>query len=188
MNCPPDNRLLNDYLDGRLRPEEQDAVDEHIAHCSRCWLALRQERQLRAALRSAPVEPASPGFAARALRNASHRERQWPGFAAGFSIAAVLMLVMWITLITIRPAAAPEVTLALYTPQDVRLVFSSEQEIGGATLVLVLPRNVELAGHPDTRELQWQTSLAQGRNLMVLPLIARGAGQGEVIARLTHGS
>jgi len=52
---------------------------------------------------------------------------------------------------------------------------------------LALPENVELVGYGDRRELSWQTDLREGGNLLQLPLIARGATKGELVAHLSHG-
>jgi hypothetical protein len=66
-------------------------------------------------------------------------------------------------------------------------MFNSAKPLKGATLSLALPANVELVGYGDQRELSWQTDLREGANLLELPLIARGATKGELVAHLSHG-
>jgi len=55
-----------------------------------------------------------------------------------------------------------------------------------ATLTVSLPIGVELAGFPGQREISWETSLNEGRNLLPLKLIALTPAGGELLARLEH--
>ena len=54
-------------------------------------------------------------------------------------------------------------------------------------LTVTLPDGVELDGFPGQREIAWQTSLNEGKNLLPLKLIAVSPMGGEVLARLEHG-
>jgi hypothetical protein len=53
-------------------------------------------------------------------------------------------------------------------------------------LTVTLPEGIELAGFPGQREITWETSLVEGRNLLPLELVALTAAGGEVLARLEH--
>ncbi|RZV37152.1 MAG: hypothetical protein EX272_06210 [Chromatiales bacterium] len=66
------------------------------------------------------------------------------------------------------------------------LVFASASALEAATLTVTLPDGIELAGFPGQREITWQTSLAEGKNLLPLELIALTPVGGEVFARLEH--
>jgi Putative zinc-finger len=66
----PDQELLNDYVDGRLRPESRAAVDHHLAACDACRREAEALRTLVASLATLPldVQPPRdlrPGIAAR---------------------------------------------------------------------------------------------------------------------------
>jgi len=148
---------------------------------------------LREALRSLPVEPASPGFAAGALARA-RRERVRPGrgaFVAGFSSAAAIALVIWAVAGQVSgPTGLDEtagVRLVLAEQRDVNLVFDVPEAIRGAELSMQLPANVELAGFPDRRTLTWRTDLARGRNVLTLPVVGHSRTDGELIARISYG-
>jgi hypothetical protein len=78
------------------------------------------------------------------------------------------------------------VTIAMQQEHTVRLVFSSAQALDSATLTVSLPDGIELAGFPGQREITWQTSLQEGKNLLPLTLIALTPSGGEVLARLEH--
>ena len=53
-------------------------------------------------------------------------------------------------------------------------------------LTVSLPDGIELAGFPGQREITWETSLREGRNLLPLTLVALTPTGGELLARLEH--
>ena len=67
-----------------------------------------------------------------------------------------------------------------------RLVFASAMALDSATLTVSLPEGVELAGFPGQREITWETSLQEGKNLLPLTLIALTPAGGELLATLEH--
>jgi len=50
------------------------------------------------------------------------------------------------------------------------------------------PEGVELVGFENQREIVWQTDLVRGKNLLVLPIIARNREGGSLIAEIRHGN
>ena len=54
-------------------------------------------------------------------------------------------------------------------------------------LTVSLPEGVELSGFPGQREITWETSLVEGRNVLPLTLVALTPVGGEVFATLQHG-
>jgi hypothetical protein len=77
-------------------------------------------------------------------------------------------------------------TIALEQEHTVRLVFASATALDSATLTVSLPEGIELAGFPGQREISWETSLQEGKNLLPLTLIALTPAGGELLARLEH--
>ncbi len=67
-------------------------------------------------------------------------------------------------------------------------MFASKFALEAASLTVSLPDGIELAGFPGQREITWQTSLVEGRNLLPLGLVALTPVGGEVLARLEHDS
>jgi hypothetical protein len=65
-------------------------------------------------------------------------------------------------------------------------VFASATALDSATLTVTLPEGIELAGFPGQREIAWQTSLVEGKNLLPLKLVALTPAGGELLARLEH--
>lgn len=190
MNCQLFNHKIDDYLDGLLQAAERHNVQRHVEVCSRCAAVLEQENRLRRELRGLPVPPPSPGFTARALRQArvsQTRPRQRRMVAA--ALAATLLLGIGIGKLGDQgPAQLAEVNLQLDEPSALNLAFNSPRDFEGATFVMALPAGVELVNYPGQREITWQADLKTGRNLLTLPLVARNENGGMVLAELRHGN
>lgn len=187
MNCHDANAQLDDYLDGRLAAGGHEAIDGHLQRCPQCRRRYEQAAALPALLRTLPAPAPRPGFVEQALARAQRGTRPWRS-AVRLALAASLALGVALgVFLKLRPADAPPVVhVALDAPQTVRLVLNSAQPLAGVTLHLTLPEHVELVGYAGRRELAWQTELRPGANLLRLPVVARGAGQGELVTRVSH--
>lgn len=160
--------------------------------------------QLRKALRRLPVPEPRPGFVDRALRNAvdAHSAGQqprhsrglrrlltlwetWVGVALGAAAAAA------ITVMVLRPLdrsadTAPRIALTLNEARDVDVLIDSERDLEGAIIRIAVSGGVALNGFDDEHQLEWQTDLRRGSNLLSLPLVARSAGQAQLVAVIEH--
>ena len=83
-------------------------------------------------------------------------------------------------------AGVPAVTMVLEEPHTVKLVFASTSELIDATLTVMLPDGIEIAGFEGQREISWETSLTAGKNVLPLKLIATSPMGGEILATLRH--
>lgn len=157
----------------------------------------RQDQAIQALLKDYPMPEADAGFFDQALVRATHegtrRQRnRWLMTGFGSAVAAGLALWMISVVFVATPElpttepAIPGITMTLAEPQTVKLVFASAQALDSATLTVSLPDGIELSGFPGQREVTWQTSLAEGRNLLPLKLIATSPVGGEVFATLEH--
>ena len=135
------------------------------------------DRVLRVASGGKP--PATDGF-----RAAIRRPSTWWAAGAG-ALAATLA---WMALFVHSGGAAhePNVVLALNESRDVPLVIDAERSLEGATIRLSVTGSIGLAGYGEQREIEWTTSLTQGANLLSLPVFARTAGDGLVVAEIEH--
>lgn len=157
----------------------------------------RQDQAIQALLKDYPMPEADAGFFDQALVRATHegtRRQRNRWLMTGFGSAVAAGLALWMLSIvflatpelpTTEPAI-PGITMTLAEPQTVKLVFASAQALDSATLTVSLPDGIELSGFPGQREVTWQTSLAEGRNLLPLKLIATSPVGGEVFATLEH--
>lgn len=156
-----------------------------------------EEQELLEMLKDYPVPQAEAGFYDRALVRAAQqgtrRQRnRWllTGFssavAAGLAIWVVTAMLMTTPQVPDAQPGIPGVTIALEQEHTVRLVFASATALDSATLTVSLPEGIELAGFPGQREISWETSLQEGKNLLPLTLVALTPAGGEVLARLEH--
>ena len=204
MNCQEFTNNLDDYLDDALDASHRSAADHHLADCEDCQTRLAQAQTIQSALKNITPPPMSPGFAQRAIRQASkqqpsHQHHHRRGFITGFSsaIAAGLVLALFVGgfLPTQQPTdqtmqvattqvPTPEIVLSVEEVQMVNVVFDSSQAVAGAELSLTLPPHVELSGYPGKQNLAWTSDLKQGRNVLTLPIRALSEADGELIAQI----
>jgi hypothetical protein len=137
--------------------------------------------QIQALLKDYPMPTADAGFYDQALVRAmlisSRRQRnRWLLTGFGAAIAATIAVWMIGGMLLISPEE----------PRTVNLVFASAAPLESATLTVSLPDGIELDGFPGQREITWETSLSEGRNLLPLTLVALTPTGGELLARLEH--
>jgi hypothetical protein len=156
-----------------------------------------EEQELLEILKDYPVPQAQAGFYDRALVRAAQqgtRRQRNRWLMAGFGSAVAAGLAIWvITAMLMTTPQVPDagltipgVTIALEQEQTVRLVFASAAALDSAIVTVSLPEGIELAGFPGQREISWETSLEEGKNLLPLTLIALTPAGGELVARLEH--
>jgi hypothetical protein len=155
------------------------------------------DHEIQALLKDYPMPEAAAGFYDQALVRATHagsrRQRnRWlmTGFGSAIAATVAVWLISGVLLTTPdlpNPGATiPGVSIALEQPRTVNLVFASATSLDTATLTVLLPEGIELDGFPGQREITWETSLNEGRNLLPLTLVALSPAGGELLARLEH--
>lgn len=159
---------------------------------------------LRRALRQMPTPEPRTGFVERALARAAVQQRSaqaaslpgrlrrfalrwetWAGAALGGVVAAAL------TFVLLRPvdtALSPpvQIALTLHEVRNVDVRIDSERELKGATIRVVASGSIALDGFDDERQIDWQADLDRGSNLLSLPVVARAAGKGRLVAVIEH--
>jgi hypothetical protein len=159
----------------------------------------KQDQEILALLKDYPMPAAGEGFYDQALVRATHegsRRQRNRWMLTGFGAAIAATIAVWVVggLLLGTPelpdvagsAAIPGITIALEEPRTVNLVFASATSLDAAVLTVSLPEGIELDGFPGQREISWETSLNEGKNLLPLRLIATGTAGGELLARLEH--
>ena len=155
------------------------------------------DSEIQALLKDYPMPEAATGFYDQALVRATHegsrRQRnRWLLTGFGSAIAATIAIWAISSVLLTTPdlanpgATIPGVSIALEQPRTVNLVFASTTSLDSATLTVSLPDGIELEGFPGQREITWETSLNEGRNLLPLTLVALSPAGGELLARLEH--
>jgi len=142
----------------------------------------------RSALRRMPVPEPRAGFEARVLAKATRgktRSRRTHWWAAG--AGALAATIAWVALIWFKgPASEPSLVLLLNESREVPLVIDSERQLDGATIRILVSGSVDLTGYDQQHEVEWQTTLTRGTNLLSLPVTARETGEGRIVAEIEH--
>ncbi len=158
---------------------------------------IKQDQEIQALLKDYPMPEATTAFFDQALARATHegtrrQRKRWvmTGFGSAVAAGLALWLIGGFFLTTpvapITEPGIPGITMTLEEPRTINLVFASATALDSAMLTVTLPDGIELAGFPGQREVAWQTSLNEGKNLLPLKLIAVSPLGGEVLARLEH--
>lgn len=157
----------------------------------------QQDQEILELLKDYPMPEAQTGFydqaLVRATREGTRRQRhRWLLTGFGSAVAAAMALWMMSGVLLTSPdlpnseAVIPGVTIAMEEPRTINLVFASATALDAATLTVLLPEGIELEGFPGQREITWETSLNEGKNLLPLTLVALSPVGGELLARLEH--
>jgi hypothetical protein len=157
----------------------------------------RQDQEILELLKDYPMPAADAGFYDQALVRATHegsRRQRNKWMLTGFGAAVAATIAAWMIggmllndpQLPAADSAIPGVTIAMAEPRTVNLVFASESALDSATLTVSLPDGIELDGFPGQREITWETSLSEGKNLLPLTLVALTPTGGELLARLEH--
>lgn len=194
MNCRQCIENIDDFLDEQLSAKSAASVRAHIASCSNCHEAVLQERVLRNLVRdvpsSQPSEAHLDSLLIKAAEEGERRERRRLGVFVSSALAASLaVLVLSATFFPLGNPSSPAIPglkLALHEARDVKLVMDSSRSLKDAVFTLRLPGDVELIGHPGRKLITWKANVRKGKNVLVLPVVARGYGGGELIAEITH--
>ncbi len=200
MTCKTINEKLDDLVDGEVEHAQRELLEEHLLSCANCRSIVANARRLQSLLQEygesdVPVPEAA--FFDQALAKAANRgsrderQRYWlKGFgtavAAGLALIAVGIVFFGAEDLPDTDTGMPSVTMALEEPRTVNLVFASASDLMDATLTVILPDGIDMAGFEGQREITWITSLKQGKNVLPLKLIASSPRGGELMATLRH--
>ena len=101
--CAALESKLIEYLDGRARPAERHAVEEHLSGCASCRLRAEEFRAVWSALDDLPEVSPSPAFdAALRARIAAEPARRgfwdWmPSPRLAFAVTALVVMSVWLS-------------------------------------------------------------------------------------------
>lgn len=195
MNCRQCIEVIDDFLDEQLSAKGAASVREHIASCNHCYEAVLQERVLRNLVRDVPTSQPSEarldGLLTKATEEGERRERRRIGVFVSSALAASLAIWAVTATFFLNSPLSPNIPglkLTLHEPRDVKLVMDSPRLLKDAVFTLHLPGDVELVGHPGRKLITWKANVNKGKNILVLPVVARGYGGGELITEITHNN
>ena len=96
-----------------------------------------------------------------------------------------------VTFVLLRPVGSPvspqpQLALTLHETRNVDVLIASERELKGATIRIAATGSIALEGFDADDHVDWQADLERGSNLLSLPVVARSAGKGRLIAVIEH--
>jgi anti-sigma factor RsiW len=103
MRCTGMRDKLVEYLDGRAKPAERRAVEEHLSSCADCRVRAEEFRLLWSALEDLPVLSPSPAFDASlrariAVEPARRNFWNWlPSPRLAFAVTALVTMSIWLS-------------------------------------------------------------------------------------------
>lgn len=175
-----------------------------IESCERSIDVNNDSEALIQALRGMPAPQPRPGFVDRAITNATAvtnpagarphsgrllhvatRWEAWFGAALGGAVAVA------VTLLLLRPVVQTTpredgITFALNEARAIDVLIDSERDLKDATIRIAVTGGIALDGFENEHEIHWRTNLERGSNLLSLPLVARSAGGGQLVAVIEH--
>jgi len=125
--CAALEKKLVEYLDGRARPADRHAVEEHLSGCASCRLRAEEFRALWAALDDLPEVSPSPAFDAtlRARIAAEPARRSFwdwmPSPRLAFAVTALVVMSAWLSSVprvTTSPAVVSQASQASQVSPD----------------------------------------------------------------------
>ena len=188
MNCHEAQLAIKASVQGGA-PLNAETV-RHITACEHCQQSY-DDLALEHALRGQRIPPPREGFVdeviAIAIRDGAQKSSRRSTLAASIALIGLVIGVLYGYLREGAPDSA-RVSLAAHEGKTVRVLINSPSEQEAATVTIELAENLELAGFPNERRIEWQTDLAAGKNLLALPLTLTDEGDSHFNVALSYGS
>ena len=162
----------------------------HLESCDLCghWYA---DLELDLALNTFQVPAPSDGFVDRVIDVASQTVEHQSRIPAYAMAAAVAVISVAVGLFLGRGQASDvvfEVAMAPYEERLVEVVIDTAAARAQTTLTIQLADSLEIVGFPGQRTVQWQTDLADGKNLLKLPLRLSRDADSHFTVLMNYGS
>jgi len=196
MNCAEFSEQVTALATDSMPGESRDDYLAHAACCAGCDAALRA-RHATLAMQQLPVDEPPTGLLERiadeVTRSRPRRGRSrsfWMGATFGGAVAASLLAIVLALGVFEPPATQPQSVAKFYVsvdePRMMHVAIEVDRALPGAEISILLTGNVEVEGFGSRRELNWSDDLEAGVNKLSLPLVASGAGGGQMVVRLSH--
>lgn len=163
----------------------------HIRDCELCRYRFTDEaltRLLRSHTAPAPREDFEDVVIGAAVRHHRQQRTRLGAIAASIVACAVLVAALTGTDVLLRNAGTVQIALAPSESRTVQLLIDSIAARDDATIRIELADDLELNGFPGQHVIEWQTSLAQGKNLLQLPVRLQGNRDSRFTVALHYGN
>ncbi len=193
MNCKIVLTELDDFLDEELKPAQREQVQAHLAECESCHQAWQQELQFRQLLKEHTVPAPALGLEERAFARLprqsvkSHKNAFIAGFSGAMAAGVMILIAATMFFNPVTQQQIPNITLTMHQSKKVKMVFDVPEIVAEATFSLKVPAHIEIAGKTGLHQIEWKTALKKGKNLLSLPIVAKSAESGELVAEIRYG-
>ena len=193
MNCLDIDKNLLAYIDHALSADEMTAMTGHINHCDDCQKKQLNELHLQSQMKALPDERIDSSFKLKILdqiKEDAPGKRLGSGFWQGFGVATAASFMIWVFVgfgsvdLEIKETTPTIVTASVDEVKNIRLAFDAPADFKNVTMVIELPDFAELKGYEGQKIIRWNTHLADGKNILNLPIIIKSSEQGQVIAKI----
>jgi len=197
MNCKDVANLLDNRPKSELSPVEEERLAGHMLVCADCASAWRASALLRSVAEGATAGPRKELFqeTMSLVREQTHRPRHasssfWLGGVLGAAMAASIAIAVVFGVYS--PSAPddsdlpPAITIALNETRKVTFAIDSVESLADAEIHVTLTGGIELEGRPGQRDVRWTTDINAGVNRLMLPVIAVGNENAELLVEVGH--
>lgn len=189
MNCSQYRRQISDLVSSGRPIDTNSGPGRHIKECELCR-GFYEDTLLIHALKQQPDAEPDSEFADRVIEKALnyHRRERKKWLFTGFSAAAALLVAVFAAYIIsfsglhLNGQSSNEEIVAMSAEEakTINILIEAKQPRKAATFKIDLDGDIELTGKPGSRNIEWQTDLTQGKNLLELPVEAKKAGGGQM--------
>ncbi|MDH5516723.1 MAG: zf-HC2 domain-containing protein [Gammaproteobacteria bacterium] len=192
MKCKDVVSQIEDFVDDELSTSQHDLLRSHFESCGNCYQSWQQELIFRQVLKQYPLPPARAGLDRRAFsklprRPSVHKNAFIAGFGTAMAAAIVLAIAASLFLPQYSQQPVANIVLTLYESKKVNMVFDVPEQVADATVSLHLPEHIEIGGRQGLHQIEWKTALKKGKNMLSLPIVAKMATAGELVAKIKYG-
>jgi len=194
VKCEYANLFLNDYADAQLTDEQNSAIQNHIEICLKCREALTEIQGVKKEVRAIHLaDNISDDFMDQAIENAikhakhnHHLQTSRSTMRSKLSYIAIAASFLIVFSLGFMFIDEKDSNIQIVQEQDINLLFEATETLANVTFTVILPANIEMPGYPGSKQISWQGSIHQGKNLLSIPIINLGTKKGTISAELQH--
>lgn len=194
MKCVHAQLFLNEYADNQLTEEQRQPIEAHVEQCQQCKDQLLQIIELKNQLSGIHF---SDNIADTVIANAINQaelqynppQKPVPIYKASyFAIAASFFLILSLGFLVWQPAqqSLEPMNSNVIAEKKLNLLFEAPKALENVTFTVTLPGDIEMQGFPGLKQVSWQGSIKQGKNLLSIPIISNKVNEAIIITELSH--
>lgn len=181
MKCSEFETLIDDYIDQRLSPLQQDACRIHCQSCQHCYKKLKSMQDMISCLGTIPSIPMNEEFRKTLQNQFRISNKLIYAWSSVGILAASLLLV-----ISLNFALDDTIHIPLNQSHQVKLLFKSELNLSNVLFSVEVPQHMEISGYNGHQQLQWKGKLKKGKNVLTVPILGKAEKPGYLIMRIQH--